>query len=291
MRREQLRFLVSLALCLPPALGIVACSSNHTGGGGQVATGSLAVASVVPPTGTTAGLSQVTITGSGFVPGQTSVTIGGQPATITGASSTMLTVITPPGIPGSTAVVVTVGAAMAQGGFAYVGSATTVGPGPATLTITPSATPVPAATVAAGSARVPVLRFAASASGGDVIVDGLTVTSQSIGDPSAFVSLVELMDANQNVVASSTYHPGVVQPPGIGAPNLLPQAPLSFQYPLASGASMEFTVLFTFALTAPSGTTIAANPPSVNAADAHNSNLWVTIVNNVLAGGPVITIR
>jgi hypothetical protein len=276
------------------ALAVVACSSK--GGGGQSTSGSqgnLAVFSVFPTSTPTAGQSVVTITGQGFVPGQTSVTIGGQPATITAVSPTTVTVLTPPGVPGSATVSVTVSGAVASlsGGIAYVGTATVVGPGPCTLTINPSASPPGPSTVAKGAARVPVLRFVVSASGGDVIVSGVDVTSQSTADPSTFVSLVELMDANQNVVASTAYLAGIHQPPGVGAPDLPPRAPLQFQYPLAAGSSMELTVLFTFAASAPGGVTISANPPQVSVSDAHNPNLWVTIVDNALASGPVITIN
>ncbi len=282
-----------LASFLALSLAIVACSSK---GGGQSTVGnpgSLAVFSVFPASSPTAGQSVVTITGQGFVPGQTSVTIGGQPATITAASPTTLTVLTPPGSPGSATVSVTVSGAVASlsGGISYVGTATLVGPGPCTLTVNPSANPPAPATVAPGTARVPVLRFAVSASGGDVVVTGVNVTSQSTVDPSTFVSLVELMDANQNVVASTSYQPGIHQPPGIGAPDLPPRAPLQFQYPLAAGSSVELTVLFTFSASAPSGATIAANPAPVSATDAHNPNLWVTIVDNALSAGPVITVH
>jgi hypothetical protein len=79
------------------------------------------IASVTPPEGPTTGGTQVTITGTGFVPG-TTVTIGGVPATnVIVLNGNTLIVTTPPGAAGTVDVTVTTpaGSATSPGAYTY----------------------------------------------------------------------------------------------------------------------------------------------------------------------------
>ena len=94
------------------------------------------VSSVTPNTGPSSGKTAITIAGTGFIPGATSVTIGGAAATSVSSSTTSLTAVTPAGTLGPAAVSVTTagGTGTLAGGFTYVA--------PAEITsITPSTTP------------------------------------------------------------------------------------------------------------------------------------------------------
>ena len=86
------------------------------------------VTSVLPGSGTTLGLTSVTITGTNFT-GATAVTFGGKPATgVTVVSSTSITALTPPGALGSVAVAVTTpgGTGTAAAAYQYITAAPTV---------------------------------------------------------------------------------------------------------------------------------------------------------------------
>ncbi|HEX7900721.1 MAG TPA: IPT/TIG domain-containing protein, partial [Planctomycetota bacterium] len=96
------------------------------------------IASVAPVAGPVAGGQTVTLTGTGFVPGSTSLTLGGAPVAPVSVSATSLSFVAPPGA-GSGAVDVAVttpdGTYVAADGYAYVGfpsiSAVTPSRGPA----------------------------------------------------------------------------------------------------------------------------------------------------------------
>lgn len=83
--------------------------------------------SVAPSEGLLVGGTPITLTGSGFVVGAT-VTIGGQPArSVSVTSPTTITAVTPPGVPGSAAVLVTNPGGLITGlatGFTYSATAT-----------------------------------------------------------------------------------------------------------------------------------------------------------------------
>jgi hypothetical protein len=82
----------------------------------------LSFGAITPPSGPEAGDTQVTILGTGFLPGMT-VTFGGSAASVTVLSDTLLTAITPPGV-GVVDVVLTTPDAQvvtALGAFEYIG--------------------------------------------------------------------------------------------------------------------------------------------------------------------------
>jgi hypothetical protein len=95
------------------------------------------VSGVTPNAGPTSGKTAITITGTGFIPGATSVAVGGTAATSVVATTTStLTAVTPAGTLGPATVAVTTagGSGTLAGGFTYVP--------PAQITaITPSTTP------------------------------------------------------------------------------------------------------------------------------------------------------
>ena len=86
------------------------------------------ISGISPATGTTAGGTPITVTGTGFASGAT-VTIGGNPATIVSfISATSLTAITPAGSAGAQAVMITntdTGTVTAPGAFTYLASVLT----------------------------------------------------------------------------------------------------------------------------------------------------------------------
>jgi len=82
-----------------------------------------AIARVSPPTGLIGGGSQITMTGTGFAAGATSVTVGGAAATgVNVSSATSLTAVVPAGTPGHATVAVTTagGTATLADAFTYV---------------------------------------------------------------------------------------------------------------------------------------------------------------------------
>ncbi|MFJ1270235.1 IPT/TIG domain-containing protein, partial [Legionella lytica] len=86
------------------------------------------LSSVLPSSGSIAGGTTITLTGSGFIPGM-SVTLGGTAATnVTVVNSTTLTAVTPAHASGAVNVVATntVGSATLTGGFTYVTLAPTL---------------------------------------------------------------------------------------------------------------------------------------------------------------------
>ncbi|MFJ1270229.1 IPT/TIG domain-containing protein, partial [Legionella lytica] len=86
------------------------------------------LSSVLPSSGSIAGGTAITLTGTGFIPGM-SVTLGGTAATnVTVVNSTTLTAVTPAHASGAVNVVVTntVGSATLTGGFTYVTLAPTL---------------------------------------------------------------------------------------------------------------------------------------------------------------------
>src|SRR4051794_37860708 len=81
----------ALALAVSVALGVLVSACQQTGG-------PLKVDSVEPPQGTTAGGEEISIVGSGFVPGKTQATVrfGRKKAeNVTIASATKIRVVTP----------------------------------------------------------------------------------------------------------------------------------------------------------------------------------------------------
>jgi hypothetical protein len=90
-----------------------------------------AVSGLSPSSGTTAGGSAVTISGTNL--GGASVSFGGAAATVTGDSGTQITVTSPPGSAGTVSVTVTT-----PGGSAGAGRFTYVTPPPAITAISPS---------------------------------------------------------------------------------------------------------------------------------------------------------
>ncbi|WP_174997230.1 IPT/TIG domain-containing protein [Pandoraea iniqua] len=80
------------------------------------------VLSLGPTTGSTAGGDSVTITGSNFYNGVTTVKLGGNTATITAISSTTITITTPAGSPGAATLTVDTpgGTSTTGGAFTYV---------------------------------------------------------------------------------------------------------------------------------------------------------------------------
>jgi RHS repeat-associated protein len=79
------------------------------------------MSAVQPAKGMTAGGTSVTVTGTNFVPGQTSVTIGGAVATVVSVSSNSLTAVTPANVAGAADVAVTTptGSATLPRAFTY----------------------------------------------------------------------------------------------------------------------------------------------------------------------------
>ncbi|MFC1706259.1 IPT/TIG domain-containing protein, partial [Planctomycetota bacterium] len=112
---------------------------SHLGGSATLASGYTyydppAVTQVAPTSGTNAGGTTLALTGTQFVTGLTTVTVGGNPATnVVLAGSTGITCKTPSHAPGAVDVVVTTpyGTATATGGFLYVGPPTAVSVTPA----------------------------------------------------------------------------------------------------------------------------------------------------------------
>ncbi|WP_330351378.1 IPT/TIG domain-containing protein [Streptomyces sp. NBC_00582] len=140
-----------------------------------------AVGAVTPPSGPTAGGTQVTVTGSGFT-GATAVMIAGVPAAaFTVDDDTTLTATTAPAAPASGPVTVTTPAGTASGaGFAYMapvpvvsGIAPTTGPtaGGVLVVVTGSGF---TGTTAVSVAGVPVTRFMVK---GDTLIEAVTAAA------------------------------------------------------------------------------------------------------------------
>lgn len=65
------------------------------------------ISDIEPATGSTAGGTSITVTGTGFVPAGLTVTIGGQPCVVTQSTSTSITCTAPPGTSGTADIEVT----------------------------------------------------------------------------------------------------------------------------------------------------------------------------------------
>ena len=106
---------------------------TDTGGFTYVPTGSPLINFLSQSAGTSAGGTGVTIDGANLG-SATSVTVGGNPATVLSDSATQIIVLTPPGTPGPADVVVTTpdGTATDTGGFTYVGFPILVSVSPST---------------------------------------------------------------------------------------------------------------------------------------------------------------
>ncbi len=114
------------AAAAPDALTITATAAGAGGPAGQAQVALTLVPAPIPTgltpdKGSTLGGTLVTVSGDYFVRGATTVAFDGQQAAISGASSTTITVLTPPHPAGSAAVTVTTGGATATlaGSFIY----------------------------------------------------------------------------------------------------------------------------------------------------------------------------
>lgn len=97
----------------------------------------VAVSGVYPRAGAVSGGAQVRLFGSGFVPGATTVTIGGTAASVTYVASTELLVTVPAGTAGTADVIVTTpgGSATLPAGYTYVPPPTVAGVDPRTVAV------------------------------------------------------------------------------------------------------------------------------------------------------------
>jgi hypothetical protein len=145
-----------------------------------------------PTSGTKAGGTTVTITGSNFVSGATTVTIGGNSATgVSVTNATTLTAVTPANAnTGAVDVVVatSAGSATLAGGYTYtVAPSITDQPGDLSITYGSNATFI---SVASGTPS-PTVHWEVSTNGGgiysnvvdDAIYDGITTTTLSLNNP------------------------------------------------------------------------------------------------------------
>jgi hypothetical protein len=175
-------------------------------------------AGITPNSGPASGGQTVTITGSGFVPGFTTVTFDGVRATGVTVSpdGTSLTAVTPPGQPGPASVVVSsVGGSSAPLTYTYLGN------GPTITGVTPSSGPT------SGGTRVTISgRGLAGATG--VTFDGVPGTNLTVSP-----------DGTSVTVTTPPGTPGtadvVVQLPGTDA-----VAPDAFRY-VADGSGARVT--------------------------------------------------
>jgi hypothetical protein len=192
------------------------------------------VTGVSPTAGPSAGGTTITVTGSGFVPNVTTVTVGGNAcASVLVASAASLTCVTPPGSSGPAAVVVTT-----PGGVSAPGSFTYDAP-PVLGTLSPSS--------GSASGPTPITLL------GDQFQAGMTVSVNGVAG--ACTGLVVLSPG----LATCTMPPGAVGSvvyitvtTTVGTSN-----PLPFLYPAASSGACGFA----------SGTAIAF-PPAANLCDA-----------------------
>ena len=154
------------------------------------------VTGVTPSSGPTAGGTAITITGTGFVAGQTTATIGGVPlVNVAVVNATTLTATTPPGVAGPATVVVTVGPTSASLGAAF----TYIPPPPPPV---PSSEPLEVVAVA-GDASASVT-WAAPASSGSFSITHYQVTS-SPGGRTCLVSAPGLMCDVRGLTNGTTY--------------------------------------------------------------------------------------
>jgi hypothetical protein len=93
-----------------------------------------AVTSISPATGSTAGGTVVTITGTNFTPGTPTVAFGANPGTVTAFTATSITVTAPAGAAGQVHVVVTTPAGSSPTGTGDLFTYATGNPGPPTIT-------------------------------------------------------------------------------------------------------------------------------------------------------------
>ncbi len=149
------------------------------------------VASISPSTGTTAGGTSVTITGTNFVNGATTVTIGGASATgVSVASASSLTCTSPAGAAGARNVVVTVSgqSATLTNGFTYVA------PAPTISSISPSSG------TTAGGTSVTISGTGFSV-GATVTIGGASATSVTVLGPTSISCMTPAGAAGARTVA------------------------------------------------------------------------------------------
>jgi hypothetical protein len=133
------------------------------------------ITDITPVSGSTAGGTPITITGTEFMTGAT-VTVGGAPATdIVVASSTSITAVTPPGTAGAQDVVVTNtdgGTVTSTGGFTYVTPVTNTAP-----------TTLPASAITSSDATLNGMNGSTAASDSSFWVSTSTFATPADGTP------------------------------------------------------------------------------------------------------------
>ena len=132
-----------------------------------------AITSVAPSTGPTSGGSSLSVSGTGFVAGATTVSVGGTAATsVNVLSATLLTVVSPPHVAGAVPVSVTTagGATSLASAFTYVGAT----PAPTLAAVAP----VSGSTTGGTTITLTGTTFVAGAT--TVLVGGAAATSVSV---------------------------------------------------------------------------------------------------------------
>ncbi|MCI0341961.1 MAG: IPT/TIG domain-containing protein [Planctomycetales bacterium] len=247
------------------------------------------LSSVSPAAGPLAGGTLVTLTGTGFLAGAT-VTVGGSPATtVTVASSTTITCVTPAGAMGPAAVVVTnVDAQTASLPTGY----TFQGPVPSVLGVSPSAGPLAGGTLvtitgtnfAAGA----TVTFGGAAATSVTLVSSTSITcttpSGAMGPASVVVTNV---DAQQGTLAGGFTFQGAAPTltgvlPGAGpiaggtlvtlsGTNFAAGATVRFGTALATSVTVATTTQIS--CVTPAGSSIGPTSVTVTNVDAQSSTL------------------
>ena len=152
------------------------------------------VSGVSPTSGTSAGATSITITGTNFVAGST-VTVGGSPCTgVTVVSATSITCTTPSGTAGTSSVIVTSASQSnaANTLFTFVAAATTTTTTPAATptTTTPVATSVTTTTVKTATTTTTIAAQLVSSISGPTLVNASNqvVLAQKPGSATAIVN-------------------------------------------------------------------------------------------------------
>jgi hypothetical protein len=164
------------------------------------------VTAISPSSGSTNGGTSVTITGTNFVTGSSSVTIGGNPATgVTVVNPTTITAITPAHAAGATDVIVIT----PNGGGVGAGLYTYVTPTPTVTSISPSSGPVAGGTfvtitgmnfITGGT----TVTFGGNAAVGMTVVNSTTITASTPAHAAGAVSVV-VTTAGGNISTTFTY--------------------------------------------------------------------------------------